>query len=58
LANEIIHFTMSKIKLAENAMDRLVNLCARRGFIFPGSATYGGFANTWDYGPLGEWIIQ
>ena len=35
------------------SMDRLVNLCKTRGFIFPGSDIYGGLANTWDYGPLG-----
>lgn len=34
-------------------MDKLVSLCKRRGFIFPGSDIYGGLANTWDYGPLG-----
>ena len=34
-------------------MDKLVNLCKNRGFIFPGSDIYGGLANTWDYGPLG-----
>ncbi len=33
--------------------DTLVSLCKRRGFIFPSSEIYGGFANTWDYGPLG-----
>ena len=34
-------------------MDDIVSLCKRRGFIFPGSDVYGGFAGTWDYGPLG-----
>ncbi len=34
-------------------MDNIVSLCKRRGFIFPGSDVYGGFAGTWDYGPLG-----
>ena len=34
-------------------MDNIVSLCKRRGFIFPGSEVYGGFAGTWDYGPLG-----
>ncbi len=24
------------------------------GYVFPGSAIYGGLANTWDYGPLGS----
>ena len=34
-------------------MEKLVSLCKRRGFIFPGSDIYGGLANSWDYGPLG-----
>ena len=34
-------------------MDKIVNLCKARGFIYPGSEIYGGLANTWDYGPLG-----
>ena len=34
-------------------MDSIVSLCKRRGFIFPGSDVYGGFAGTWDFGPLG-----
>jgi glycyl-tRNA synthetase len=37
----------------ENVMEKIVSLCKRRGFIFPGSEIYGGLANTWDYGPLG-----
>jgi glycyl-tRNA synthetase len=34
-------------------METIVNLCKRRGFVFPSSEIYGGFASTWDYGPLG-----
>ena len=34
-------------------MEKIVNLCKGRGFIFPGSDIYGGLANSWDYGPLG-----
>src|SRR3989339_1638704 len=34
-------------------MDKIVSLCKRRGFIFPGSEIYGGMDNSWDYGPLG-----
>jgi len=34
-------------------IDKIVSLCKRRGFIFPGSEIYGGLANSWDYGPLG-----
>lgn len=36
-----------------NMMDKIVSLCKRRGFIFPGSEIYGGLGGTWDYGPLG-----
>ena len=34
-------------------MEKLVALCANRGFIFPSSEIYGGIAGFWDYGPLG-----
>ena len=34
-------------------MNKIVALCKRRGFIYPGSEIYGGLAGTWDYGPLG-----
>lgn len=37
----------------QSLMDSVVNLCKRRGFIFPSSDIYGGFRSTWDYGPLG-----
>lgn len=35
-------------------MDKLINLCKSRGFVFPGSEIYGGLANSWDYGPVGS----
>ena len=34
-------------------MDKIVDLCKSKGFVYPGSEIYGGLANTWDYGPLG-----
>ncbi len=34
-------------------MEKLISLCKRRGFVFPGSEIYGGLQNSWDYGPLG-----
>jgi glycyl-tRNA synthetase len=37
----------------DNLMEKLVALCKRRGFIFPGSEIYGGLTGTWDYGPMG-----
>ena len=36
------------------SMDTLVSLCKNRGYIYPGSEIYGGLANSWDYGPLGN----
>lgn len=35
------------------SMENVVNLSKRRGFVYPSSEIYGGFASTWDYGPLG-----
>lgn len=35
------------------SMETLVNLAKRRGFVFPSSEIYGGFAGVYDYGPLG-----
>ena len=37
----------------ELTLDEIVALCKRRGFIFPASEIYGGFANTYDYGHYG-----
>ncbi|MBP9760832.1 MAG: glycine--tRNA ligase [Candidatus Magasanikbacteria bacterium] len=36
-----------------NKMDNIVSLSKRRGFIFPASEIYGGFANSYTYGPYG-----
>ena len=36
-----------------DTMEKMVNLCKARGYIYAGSEIYGGLANTWDYGPLG-----
>ncbi|MBD3330128.1 glycine--tRNA ligase [Candidatus Peregrinibacteria bacterium] len=42
----------------KDKMEKVVALCKRRGFIFPGSDIYGGLANTWDYGPYGAQLKQ
>ena len=34
-------------------MEKIVNLCRRRGFIFQSSEIYGGLTSCWDFGPLG-----
>ena len=39
--------------MAATSLEQIVNLCKRRGFIFPGSEIYGGLQGTFDYGPLG-----
>ncbi|MBQ6252987.1 glycine--tRNA ligase [Ruminococcus sp.] len=41
------------LKNSEKVMDKIVDLCKSKGFVYPGSEIYGGLANTWDYGPLG-----
>ena len=44
--------------VASNAMDKIIALCKRRGFIYPGSEIYGGLANTYDYGPAGTELLR
>ncbi len=39
--------------MTEPKLEEIVALCKRRGFIFPASEIYGGFANTYDYGHYG-----
>ncbi len=43
---------MSKEK-QDNLMEKIVSLCKRRGFVFPSSEIYGGFAAVYDYGTYG-----
>ena len=40
-------------KLNQDVLKPIVALCKRRGFIYPGSEIYGGFANTYSFGPYG-----
>jgi len=37
----------------DDLMQKIVSFCKRRGFIFPASEIYGGFANAYSYGPYG-----
>jgi glycyl-tRNA synthetase len=39
-------------------MEDVVNLCKRRGFVFPSAEIYGGFRSTFDYGPLGVLMLR
>lgn len=38
---------------AQADLETIVSLAKRRGFVFPSAEIYGGFAATYDYGPLG-----
>ncbi len=35
------------------SMDTIVSVSKRRGFVYPSSEIYGGYASFWDYGPMG-----
>jgi len=48
----------ANLKVASNAMDKIVALCKRRGFIYPGSEIYGGLNGMWDLGPLGTLLAN
>jgi glycyl-tRNA synthetase len=39
-------------------LEQVVNLCKRRGFVFPSAEIYGGFRSTYDYGPLGSLLLR
>jgi glycyl-tRNA synthetase len=38
--------------------EKVVNLCKRRGFVFPSADIYGGFRSTYDYGPVGVLLLR
>lgn len=38
-------------------MEKIVSLCKRRGFVYPSSEIYGGFAGFYDYGPYGATLL-
>ena len=42
----------------ENVMEKIVALCKRRGFVFPGSEIYGGLSGFWDYGHYGALLKE
>src|ERR1700723_1439393 len=45
--------TKMEIRMEQDLLKDVVALCKRRGFVYPGSDIYGGFANTYSYGPYG-----
>ncbi|MFN0091143.1 MAG: glycine--tRNA ligase [Acidimicrobiales bacterium] len=42
----------------ESLFDKVVNLCKRRGFVFPSAEIYGGFRSAYDYGPVGVLMLR
>ncbi len=38
--------------------EAVVNLCKRRGFVFPSAEIYGGIRSTYDWGPLGSLLLR
>ncbi|MHB1988714.1 MAG: glycine--tRNA ligase [Acidimicrobiales bacterium] len=38
--------------------DAVVNLCKRRGFVYPSAEIYGGIRSTYDWGPLGSLLLR
>ncbi len=38
----------------QDRMEKIVSLCKRRGFVNSASEIYGGFANSYNYGPYGS----
>ncbi|MEO8322509.1 MAG: glycine--tRNA ligase [Actinomycetota bacterium] len=39
--------------MSQVSLETIVNLCKRRGIVFPSSEIYGGLRSAWDWGPLG-----
>jgi glycyl-tRNA synthetase len=39
-------------------LDQIVNLCKRRGFVYPSAEIYGGFRSSYDYGPHGSLMLR
>ena len=44
--------------MAATDLEQIVNLCKRRGFVYPTAEIYGGFRSSYDYGPLGSLMLR
>jgi glycyl-tRNA synthetase len=44
--------------MAATDLEQIVNLCKRRGFVYPSAEIYGGFRSSYDYGPLGALMLR
>jgi len=45
-------------KKSEVSLEDIVSLCKRRGFVYQGSAIYGGEAGLYDFGPYGVELLN
>jgi glycyl-tRNA synthetase len=52
-ARNATHSVAGGEKQDNDLMEKIVSLCKRRGFVFPGSEIYGGLAGTYDWGHFG-----
>jgi glycyl-tRNA synthetase len=44
--------------MSDVTMEKIISLCKRRGFIYPGSEIYGGMAGMYDFGPYGVELLN
>ena len=49
---------MEQAEPINSLMEKIVNLCKRRGVIFQSADIYGGFRSTYDYGPVGSLLLR
>lgn len=49
---------MDQQSFENDLFEKVVNLCKRRGFVFPSAEIYGGFRSTYDFGPLGVELLR
>ncbi|MEC8974263.1 MAG: hypothetical protein VX725_00720, partial [Actinomycetota bacterium] len=49
---------MGTANTGNELMEKVVNLCKRRGIVFQSADIYGGFRSTYDYGPIGSLILR
>ncbi|MEI6494733.1 MAG: glycine--tRNA ligase [bacterium] len=45
-------------KESNDQMEKIISLCKRRGFVYPGSEIYGGMAGMYDFGPYGVELLN
>src|SRR5947209_9433139 len=57
-AGSVRRMSVDAVSPDPTLFDKVVNLCKRRGFVFPSAEIYGGFRSTYDYGPLGVLALR